>query len=80
MQYFVTHGSGERAAPIALDLGGTQGFDLKGALAYAHSLLTREKGSVTIRDSARRSITGADLEACCNGNKTLTPDLEAVAT
>jgi hypothetical protein len=69
MTYTVTHGVG----PVALDIG----FDLESALAHAQNLLFDGKANVTIQDGDGRSISGNDLAACCNGEKTLTPDLRA---
>lgn len=69
MTYTVTHGIG----PTALDIG----FDLEGALAHAHNLIFDGASNVAIRDGNGHCITGDDLVACCNGAKTLTPDLQA---
>jgi hypothetical protein len=71
MAYIVTHGAG----PTALDTG----FDLKGALAHAHQLLSDGNLNVAIQDGNGHSISGNDLVACCNGEKTLSPDLRAIA-
>jgi hypothetical protein len=69
MTYMVTDG----IAPVAPD----EWFDLGGALAYARQLLLDGKPNVTIQDGNGHGISGDDLIACCNGEKTLTPDLRA---
>jgi hypothetical protein len=69
MTYTVTHGSGA----TALDIG----FDLESALAHAQNLLFDGQPNVTIQDGHGHSISGPDLVACCNGEKTLTLDLRA---
>jgi hypothetical protein len=69
MTYTVTYGNGA----TALDIG----FDMESALAHAQNLLFDGQPNVTIRDGNGHSISGTDLLACCNGEKTLTPDLQA---
>jgi hypothetical protein len=76
LNYIVTH---EQDEELAMDLGdGTKAFDLGGALAFARTLIANGKSFVTIDDGNGHRITGADLDACCAGQKTLTDDLRAV--
>ena len=81
MAYTVTHQQGRAAAldvvPLGIVPGG--GFTLEEALEHACRLLSAGAGNVTIKqDGSDRSISGADLIACCKREKTLTPDLQAV--
>jgi hypothetical protein len=76
MNYIVTH---EEDEELAMDLGdGAKAFDLAGALAFAGQLIADGKAFVTIDDGNGHRITGAELAACCGGQKTLTDDLRAV--
>jgi hypothetical protein len=75
MAYTVTHGPLIERGPIAIDSGNGSGFDLERALAHARRLLSEGKPNVAIHDGDGRSISGADLIACCEGKKTLTPHL-----
>jgi hypothetical protein len=77
MAYTVTHGPLVERGPIAIDSGTGSGFDLERALAHAQRLLSEGKPNVTIQDGSGQSISGADLIACCEGKKNLTPDLRA---
>ena len=70
LTYLVTHGTG----PAAID----QEFDLNGALAHACRLLSDGMQDVAIQDGSGKNIREDDLIACCQGIKTLTPDLRAV--
>lgn len=75
MNYIVTHDEDDAAA---LDLGdGTKPFDLEGALAFARQLIAQGKLYVTIDDGNGNRIAGTELDDCCAGRKTLTPDLKA---
>jgi hypothetical protein len=74
MAYFVTF---ETQGPAAIDAP-AKGFDLEGALAHAHKLRLDGNAGVAIRDGDGRSISGDELVECCNGDKTLLPDLRAV--
>ncbi len=75
MNYIVTH---EADDEVALDLGdGEKAFDLSGALAFAAKLIAEGKEYVAIDDGNGNRISGADLTACVEGRKTLTPDLRA---
>lgn len=47
---------------------------LEAACRYINSGLQ----NVSIRDQSGNEISGDDLEACCNGVKTLTDDLMAI--
>jgi hypothetical protein len=73
--YLVT---GDTVGTAAIDSGRGKDFTLEEALAHACRMLS-EGGwlNVAIRDEQGRSISGADLIACCNGEKTLTPSLQA---
>ena len=76
MAYIVTHGGttdGVRPGPVGLD----PGLNLEQALAFARNLLAEGKPNVAIIDGNGHQISGADLIACCKGEKTLTPDLRA---
>jgi hypothetical protein len=76
MAYIVSHGGttdGIRPGPAGLD----PGLNLEQALAVARNLLAEGKPNVAIIDGNGRQISGADLIACCKGEKTLTPDLRA---
>lgn len=75
MAYFVTFEAGGAAA---IDQQPPKGFDLARALAHAHELMFEGCAGVTIRDGDGHSISGDELMECCNGDKTLTPDLRAV--
>jgi hypothetical protein len=77
MAYIVT---GDTVGAAAIDSGRGGDFTLEQALAHACRMLS-EGGwlNVAIRDGIGRSISGADLVACCKGEKTLTPDLRAVS-
>jgi hypothetical protein len=70
----VTHAN----APAAIDVGHRGGFDLNQALAHACQLLSEGAPNVAILDGTGRSISGDDLLACCKGEKTLTPDPQAI--
>lgn len=50
---------------------------LREALNYARSLILRGK-KVSIQDEKGNRIEGEDLEACCQGWKSLSDDLKAV--
>jgi hypothetical protein len=64
MAYIVTHGEGFGPQPI--DTLPT----LEDALAHAHWLLFFEgRPNIAIQDGNGRSISGADLVACWNGEK-----------
>lgn len=76
MPYIVTHGGtigGIRPGPAGLD----PGLNLEQALHVACTLLAEGKPNVAITDGKGQEISGADLIACCKGEKTLTPDLRA---
>jgi hypothetical protein len=78
MSYIVTHGAAERHAPAGIDISPrSSGFTLEQALARACQLLAEGMQNVVITDGAGHEISGADLAACCRGEKTLTPDLRA---
>lgn len=78
MPYSVTHevfGANEKAScAVGID----PGLSLSDALADACQLLNERKDNVTIRGDDGTSISGDDLVACCNGTKTLSPDLRAI--
>jgi hypothetical protein len=77
MTYIVTHDTSHAAA---LDLSSNpKGFDLQGALAHACQLLSEGKPNVAIQDGNGHSLSGDDLVACCNGDKTISPDLRAIS-
>lgn len=75
MAYIVT---GDTVGAAAIDSGRVRDFTLEQALAHACHMLA-EGGwlNVAIRDSDGHSISGADLAACCKGEKTLAADLQA---
>jgi hypothetical protein len=77
MAYIVTH-TNPHPGPAGIDVR-PGGFDLDGALAHACELLTQGLSDVAIQDGSGRSIRGADLVACCRGEKKLTADLQAVS-
>jgi hypothetical protein len=70
MMYFVTHG-GARPGAAGIDPSVT----LAQALDLARDLLLAGEPDVAIQDGHGRNIRGDDLVACCNGKKTLLPDL-----
>lgn len=70
MSYLVTH-KGRRAAIGPVD-------DIHAALAIARQLLAELKPDIAIQDGVGREISGADLIACCKGEKTLSADLRAM--
>jgi hypothetical protein len=72
MMYTVTFDTSHAAA---IDLGDPKDFDLQRALAHACQLLVEGKPNVAIRDGNGCSISGDDLIACCNGDKTISLDL-----
>jgi len=74
MAYIVTHGT----VPAAIDTGRGPGFTLEQALAHACQMLLEGRPNVAVQDGNGRSISGADLVACCKSEKTLTADLRAV--
>ena len=77
MRYLVTHeifGANEK---VSSAVGIDPGLSLSDALALACQLLNERKDNVTIRGDDGKSISGSDLVACCNGTKTLSPDLKA---
>jgi hypothetical protein len=55
-----------------------QPFELSDALNHACRLLSEGEQDVAIQDGSGRSIQGDELIACCQGEKTLTPDLRAI--
>jgi hypothetical protein len=76
MPYFVTHGGTDgrgRPGPVGID----PGLTLEQALHMACSLLAQRQPSVTINDGKGNTISGNELVACCNGEKTLSADLRA---
>lgn len=82
MAYHVAFGkfdSAGRPAPVGLDFG-SQGkpMTLQDALEHAAQLIAEGQLNVSIEDGNGHSISGDDLIACCNGEKTLTDDLRAV--
>lgn len=76
MAYSVTF---EASGAAALDLGKPRDFDLQEALKHAHKLFWDGKSGVAIQDGKGNCISGADLIACCRGEKILTPDLRAIS-
>jgi len=83
MHYFVTFGgfyAGGKPAAAAIDSGSLHlPFELADALAHACHLLGEQEANVAIIDGNGNSISGDDLVACCKGEKTLSPDLRAIA-
>jgi hypothetical protein len=80
LPYIVSHGEvqrdssgAERPGPVGLD----PGLNLEQALAVACNLLAQHQSNVRIRDGKGNEISGADLAACCRGEKTLAADLRA---
>jgi hypothetical protein len=76
MPYFVTFvefGAGER--PTA-----TRPWELSDALAHACRLIDEGKRGVALRDNDGHSISGAELIACCKGDREITPDLKSIET
>ena len=81
MRYYVTFGGFDqfgKPAPVAIDQGSPEPFELSGALAHACKLLSEGKPDVSIQGDSGNSIGGDELAACCRGDKTLTADLQAV--
>jgi hypothetical protein len=78
MAYIVTH-TNPHPGPAGIDIGSERGFDLDSALAHACQLLSQGRLDVAIEDGRGKSIRGADLIACCRGEKKLTADLQAVS-
>jgi hypothetical protein len=78
MPYFVIlDGSGAGQRPG--DDGSARPWELSDALAHACRLLDEGKRGVAIRDNDGHSISGAELAACCKGDKEITADLQAIA-
>ena len=74
MSYLVTHAAANVPfSPLGID----SDLALKDALALAGQLIAEGRQDVTIADGNGRQITGADLAACCRGEKELTADLKA---
>jgi hypothetical protein len=73
MSYIVTY-AGSQPAPAGIN----RGLSFEQALAEASRLLAERQQDVAIQDGSGRSISGDDLVACCNGDKTLTLDLRAI--
>jgi hypothetical protein len=71
MRYMVTFGN--RPAAIGALV------DLQDALADGCDQIARGEMDVAIQDGSGKSIRGAELAACCRGEKTLTPDLRAIS-
>jgi len=67
---------------VRLEGGASQDFgvqDLHGALELARQFLSKGGSEVAIRDDWRSiEISGPDLIRCCNGEKMLTADLQAI--
>jgi hypothetical protein len=81
MPYFVNFagfGVGEQPTVEAMDDGLTRPWELPDALAHACRLIDEGKRGVAIRDNDGHSISGAELVACCKGDKEITPDLQAI--
>lgn len=76
MAYIVTYTP--HSGPAGIDIGSSRDFNLDGALAHACRLLSQGQPDVAIQDGRGKSIRGADLIACCRGEKKLTADLQAV--
>jgi hypothetical protein len=74
MAYIVTHDDRHSAA---IDVGPGAGLTLEQALAHACRMISEGRPNVTIQDGKGRSISGAELVACCKSEKTLTADLRA---
>ncbi len=75
MRYFVTYtGTPEAQTGIASH----RAPNLEAALAMARQFLKERRPDVTIEDGNGHSISGADLAACCHGEKHLTADLQAI--
>jgi len=70
--------TGDTVGAAAIDSGSPRDFTLEQALAHACQMLSEGRWlNVAIQDGKGRSISGADLVACCKREKTLTPDLRA---
>jgi hypothetical protein len=76
MRYYVTF---DNSGMGAIDEGSTKPLELADARNHACRLLDEGKQNVVIRNDANQSISGADLLACCKGEKEITADLQAVA-
>jgi hypothetical protein len=78
MKYLVTHAV--TSVPGSRDHIDAD-LTLSEALALAGRLIADGQVDVTIMDMdvAEKEIYGEELAACCRGEKTLTPDLRAVA-
>ncbi len=75
MHYFVTYtGTPEAQTGIASH----RAPNLEAALAMARQFLKERRPDVTIEDGEGRSVSGADLAACCRGEKKLTADLRSI--
>ena len=72
MTYTVSHGAS--IGPLAIDPCRT----LEDAKMHAQWLLCEGRPNVAISDGKGNAIFGDDLVACCNDEKTLTPDLRAI--
>jgi hypothetical protein len=75
MRYYVTF---DHSGLGALDEGSSEPLELADARNHACRLLDEGKQNVVIRNDANQTISGADLLACCKGDKEITPDLRAV--
>lgn len=67
----ISHSNPSRAEII-------QGLTFEDARALACERLNRGE-TVTIGDDSGHSISGEELKACCEGRKSLTPNLKAEA-
>ena len=52
--------------------------NLEAALALARQFLKERRPDITIKDGKGNSISGADLAACCRGQKHLMADLRPI--
>jgi hypothetical protein len=72
MSYTVSCTVRDDSSPLSVSFN-----SIDDALEHARSSLAKGMKNVAIRDPNRNQISGADLQACCDGRRILTNDLQA---
>jgi hypothetical protein len=69
--YLVAHAATNEQSSIEFE----EVFDLESALALARRWLAEQQRNVAIGFATGATVSGAELAACCRGEKELTADL-----
>jgi hypothetical protein len=72
--FFVAHAPADARQSIGIE----EVSDIESALALARLWLAEERPNVVVGRSTGETISGAELAACCRGEKKLTADLRVL--